>query len=55
MFENWQGCTAEEERKKRREENEEKEGERVRAKGDRGERQKKESCSLSFADKGERE
>jgi hypothetical protein len=27
----------------------------VRAKGDRRERQKKESCSLSFADRGERE
>jgi hypothetical protein len=27
-----------------------KERERVRAKGDRGERQKKDSCSLSFAD-----
>ena len=39
MFENWQGCTPEEERKKRIEENEE-EGERVRAKGDRGEKKR---------------
>jgi hypothetical protein len=39
MFENWQGCTAEEERKMRREEKGRREGERererMRAKGDR--------------------
>ena len=59
MFKNWQRCIEEEERKKK----EKKEGkrERVRAKGRRRERlvfllfREKESGSLSFADRGERE
>ena len=40
MFENWQGCTVEEEMKKRIEEKEEEEGERGRESGSKGQQRR---------------
>ena len=63
MFENWQRCNADEERKKGREEKEEEEGEKESESKRRQRREasiphfseKNKSCSLSIADRGERE
>ena len=63
MFENWQGCTADEDRKKGRAEKEEEKGEKESESKRRQRREasiphffeKNKSCSLSFADRGERE